>query len=173
MWNESSLNRLYNNAVQAFPHTKKRQYATDTVAVTQLEWMPYIGMRTLFLKGHVNNSDGGEYDPMILFKNVKYHSNIKKGLVEIISSDTNQKYFLEILNGNKNDVLLRCECKDYFWRFNYYNNLEKSNYSQVRKPYDGSYRVNPKEMSGMCKHLMALGIKLQEAGIVNGLQFRR
>lgn len=174
MWNESSLNRLYNSALTAFPHTKKRQYATDTIAVTRLEWMPYIGMRTLFLKGHVQNfaDNGGEYDPIILFKNVQFHPYHQPGLVEIISSDTQQQYFIELLSGNKNDVSLRCSCGDYLWRFNYYNSIDKSHYGKVRKAYEGAFSINPKKMPGICKHLMALSMFLREAGLITGLQFR-
>ncbi len=172
--NESSLNKLYRSAVDAFPETQKRQYATDTVNVTRVEWIPYVGMRTLYLKGHVQNfaDGGGEYDPIIVFKNVKYHKQNMSGLVEIISSDTQQQYFIERLSSNKNEVLLRCGCGDYFWRFNYYNSVDKSQYGKVRKPYFGEYRINPKEMPGMCKHLMKLGSSLKSAGILSGYDFR-
>ncbi len=176
MWNESSLNRLYHSAVAAFPHTKKRQYATDTVQITRLEWMPYVGMHTLFLKGHVQNfaDNGGEYDPIILFKNVRYHPHHQPGLIEIVSSDTHQQYFIERLSGNQNDVLLRCSCGDYFWRFNYYNSIDRSHYGRVRNNYEGgAYRINPTEMPGMCKHIMKMGMFLREAGLIRGLEFRR
>jgi hypothetical protein len=168
MWIESSFNKLYSSAVDAFPHTRKRQYATDTINVTRIEWMPYIGMNTLLLRSHVENfgDGGGEYNPLILFKNVKYHPRRNPGLVEIVSSDTQQHYFIEKLNSNRNDVLLRCSCGDYFWRFNYYNRIDRSLYGAVRSPYQGEYRINPREMPGMCKHLMKLGISLQESGFL-------
>ena len=169
--NESNLSKLYRSTVVAFPHTKKRQYATDTVQVTQLEWMPYVGMRTLFLKAHVQNLEGGgEYDSIILFKNVKYHPRRQSGLVEIVSFDTHQRYFIEQLSGDKNDVLLRCNCGDYFWRFNYYNSVDKSHYGRVRSSYDdGNYRINPKEMPGMCKHILQVWRSVWENRVIDSV----
>lgn len=166
---ESTFSQLYKSAVIAFPNTKKRQYATDTVDVTHLEWIPYLGMRTLFLRAHVENSEGGNYDPILLFKNIKYHSTHQKGLIEIVSADTRQKYFLEPLKNN--DILLRCSCKDFYWRFTHYNSVDKSLYGKTRSPYQGEYPINPQEMPGMCKHIMATGISLGTSGLM--AEFRR
>jgi hypothetical protein len=174
MWTESSLNDLYRSAVQAFPRTRRRQHATDPIRITHLEWTPFIGMRTLFLKGLAQNTeeDGGEYEPIILFKNVRYHTTPQPGLVEIMASD-NRIYYLEQLNAGRSDVLLRCGCGDYFWRFNYYNSTDRSLYGRARTPYQGEYRINPMEMPGMCKHLMKMGTSLRDAGLVTDMAFNR
>lgn len=68
---ESSLQDLFQSAVDAFPGTTKRQYAIDPVVVKHLHWMPYVGMKTLFVRSLVE-SNGKEYEPLLLFKGIRY-----------------------------------------------------------------------------------------------------
>jgi hypothetical protein len=165
---ESSLNDLYRSAVEAFPETRKRQHATDTIRITQLEWTPFLGMRTLFLKGLAQNSDGGEYQPIILFKNVKYHQSAQPGLVEIVASNE-RTYFLEKLGGSRNDVLLRCRCGDFFWRWTYADHLDHSLYGRNRRKYESlgvRPSINPTNAKGLCKHLMKFVSALKDSGVL-------
>ena len=71
---ESSLNDLYQSSIEAFPKTSKRQHAIDPIVVKKLYWTPYLGMKTLFTKGLIE-SGNKEYNPMILFKKVRYTEN--------------------------------------------------------------------------------------------------
>lgn len=167
---ESSFQQLYDSAVQAFPNTQKRQFATDTIVIEQLNWTPYVGVRTLFLRGLANNHKGGgkEYKPIILFKNVEYHNAPGEGIVEITASDGHE-YYLSPLT-REHDILCRCECMDFLYRFNFYDHVDKSLFSKVRKPYtritENRPPANPNEMPGMCKHLIRLFYSLEDAGLV-------
>lgn len=161
LFDESSLNDLYASAVEAFPRTQMRQYATHTIRITHLDWTPYLGMKTLFVKGLAQN-EGKEYNPILLFKGVKYNL----GEVRIAANDGSE-FTMAPLSLDKNDVAVRCNCPDFKWRFNYYNHLDKSLYGPKRKKYEGhgGPPANPMELPGMCKHLMKLMHVLQEAGI--------
>ena len=90
--NETSLNGLYKSTVDAFPNTKMRQHATDPIVIRQLNWIPYVGMKTLFVKGLAQN-EGKEYNPTIVFKKVQYNTN--ENYVELKKDD------LEKLFGRK------------------------------------------------------------------------
>ena len=163
---ESNLVDLYKSAVIAFPGTRFRQHATNPIKIVELTWTPFKGVKTLFIKGHAESSSGLDYNPMILFKRVNYH-NFKNNddLVEIIASD-GQNYIFEPLN-NMNEVLVRCNCKDYTWRFQHWNAEDKSNYGKDRKKYEslGGPPANPLELPGMCKHLMKMIKSLKEAKV--------
>ena len=151
---ESSLNDLFKSAVEAFPDTSKRQHAIDPLIIKKLYWTPYLGMKTLFVKGLIE-SENKEYNPMILFKKVKYTEN--KGGVEIVTSEE-KSYFFEPLSTDK-DVVLRCNCNDFKWRFSYYNHLDKSLYGRKSAKYESKGidpSANPNEAPGMCKHLMKM-----------------
>ena len=90
----------------------------------EMQLTPYLGVKTLFVKGLARNTENGnEYNPIVLFKNVKYHSEKNQNWIEAIAKD-GQKFFFEKLS--KNDVVIRCNCNDFHWRFNYTDHLDKS-----------------------------------------------
>ena len=161
---ESSLEDLYRSAVVAFPTTRKRQHSTDLVIIAELRWTPFVGTKTLFTKGLAQSGESGkEYSPIILFKRVNYGDDS----VKIVASD-GLEYSFAPLSVENTDVALRCSCKDFYWRFNYYNSLDKSLQGRKRAKYEsvrGKIPANPQEMPGMCKHLMKMARVLQEARV--------
>ena len=163
---EATLADLYQSAVDAFPGTTKRQHATEPVRIVDLTWTPFLGVRTLFVKGRSQN-EGREYGPMILFKGVQYHDAARPGLVEITASD-GRDYVFEKLRPGGTEVLVRCGCPDFVWRFNYYDHLDRSLYGSKRRKYEsaGGPAANPLGLPGMCKHLMKLAQALDHAGIM-------
>jgi hypothetical protein len=159
---ESSLEDLYTSSVDAFPKTTKRQYATNTIKIAKLDWTPYTGLKTLFVRALAQN-EGREYNPVILFKNVQYTED---GVALTIDDKI---YKLKPLSFENNDVLLRCQCQDFQWRFNYFDHLDQSLYGKKRKKYEALYHpdsANPQKMPGMCKHLMKMVKALQESKIL-------
>ena len=165
---ESTSNELYQSAVDAFPNTTKRQYATHPVRVSELTWTPFLGVKTLFVRGHVQN-ESRTYSPMILFKGVQYTEGLSRGIVEL-HIDQNERVFLERLSYENTDVLLRCNCKDFHWRFTHWNKVDQSLYGRDRKKYEAKYHpgsANPTKSPGMCKHLMKMMQVLGESGIIS------
>jgi hypothetical protein len=165
---ESTNAELYSSTVEAFPRTRYRQHATDPIKIVRLEWVPYLGVKTLFISSLAQNTDKGtSYRPMILFKGVKY-GNPGQGMVEIVASDEKQ-YAFERLSHNDTDLMVRCDCADFRWRFRWYDHVDRSLYGNVsRKKYEnkGGPPANPLELPGMCKHLMVLFKTLDEAGVL-------
>lgn len=161
LFNESSLEELYASAVRAFPRTTKRQHATQPIVIEELRWTPFLGVKTLFIKAEARN-ETRHYQPMVLFKGVNYGG---RG-VKIIASD-GLEYSFDKLSLENTDVLLRCNCPDFTWRFNYYNWEDASLYGNKRKKYDsqGGPPANPQQLPGMCKHLMRTVEALRDAGI--------
>ncbi len=154
---EATLHSLHQSAVAAFPGTRRRQHVVGPIEISELSWTPFLGVRTLFVRGKARNEDR-EYRPMILFKNVRY---LQEGGIALVANDQ-KVYRLHPLA--ENDVLLRCDCMDFHWRFNYYDSLDRSLYGRVRKKYEGQGGppANPMKMPGMCKHLMALRLALAD-----------
>ena len=158
---ESSAEELYRSAVKAFPNTKMRQHATHPIVIRELRWTPFVGVKTLFIKGLAQNEDR-EYGPCILFKGVNYEGKA----VKITASDGLQ-YNFDKLSLENTEVLVRCNCPDFFWRFNYYDHLDKALYGTKRKKYEshGGPAANPLELPGMCKHIMKMTKVISESGI--------
>lgn len=160
---ESSFEELYANAIKAFPNTTKRQHVVQPLVVENLRWTPFLGMKTLFIKGHIRNEDR-HYDAIILFKNIDYN----KKEIKITASD-GLIYNFGKLSLENNDVLLRCNCNDFKWRFNFYDHIDKSLYGNKRKKYEnlGGAPANPMKLPGMCKHIMKTAQALKDAGLFN------
>jgi len=159
--NESSANELYRSAVAAFPNTTKRQHATDPVRIVQLDWTPFLGLKTLLIRGTAVN-EGRTYKPMVLFKQVRYGEGIN------LRANDGKDYQLKPLSAENNDILIRCDCKDFHWRFNYYDHLDHSLYGRKRAEYvsQGGPPANPLELPGMCKHLMKMLLALRDAELL-------
>lgn len=166
LWLETSLNTLYTGSIKAFPSTSRRQNSTDTVRVEHVDWVPFEGVRTLFVKAMVNN-EGRKNESIALFKNVNYSERQKRGFVPLASSG-GKTVFVERISASKNDVLVRCSCGDFHWRFNYYNGLDGSLFGRKRTKYEGRglWEANPSKSPGMCKHLMKMAKILHEANLL-------
>lgn len=161
--NESSLTDLYKSAVIAFPNTKKRQHVKDSIVIEELRYTPFLGVKTLFIRAEAKNEER-HYSPMILIKGVNYGKHGAK----IIDND-NKIYEFEKISIEENNVNVRCNCADFFWRFNYYDHLDQSLYGNKRKKYKSKNGkpANPLKMPGMCKHLMKAIEAIKENGIFN------
>lgn len=157
-FNESTVKELYDTTVKAFPKTLKRQHLVDLIDITELRWTPYVGMKTLYIKGVAHSEESlKDYDTIFVIKNINYNTNnlSKDKIVEIKSSDGRIVLF-EKFNEEK-DVLVRCNCQDFFWRWNYTDHLDKSLQGRVRRKYEAIHNPgssNPLELPGLCKHLI-------------------
>lgn len=163
---ESSFNDLYSNINVGFPRTGLRQHATQPIKITELRWLPYRGVKTLYVRALAQN-EGREYSPIVLFKRVNYVDENTKNAITINASNGG-KYSFEKLSLKNTDILLRCECKDFRYRFSWYNKLDKSLYGGVPPKYESKEigpPANPMELSGMCKHCIKLIKVLGTAGI--------
>lgn len=160
VWLESSINDLYDSAVEAYPNTEFRQHSVDPIKIVDLAIVPFKGMKTIFFKGLAQNEER-QYNTIIVFKEVDYSKGIK------ITATDGLIYELKPLSVSTNDVFVRCGCLDFFNRFNFYNYVDHSLYGKKRKKYEGGeYPANPKEMPGMCKHLMSMARALRDSGIL-------
>ena len=164
---ESTFDELFDSAVAAFPNTKKRQHATDTIQISEMKFTPFVGVKTLFMKCRATN-ESRQYNPMILFKGVVYRDGKGKGVIPLKISESEIRY-VEQLSRDDSEVLVRCDCNDFKWRFNYYDYLDRSLYGNKRKKYEGTGGppANPQEKEGLCKHLMKMMYSLQESGLVS------
>jgi len=166
-WLESSLNELKQKAILAFPNTAKRQHAIDEIKIADIKLTPYVGVKTLYVKGLAQNTTNGkEYNSVILFKGLNYQEQKANNLAEIIVDGA--PYYFNKLSLEDTEVLLRCNCKDFFWRFHHEDHEDDSLQGPNRKKYEGQglWLANPLHLPGMCKHLMKLAEVLKESEIL-------
>lgn len=163
---ETSLSNLYKSTISTFPKTTKRQNSIDTIVIEQLKLIPFKGVKTLFVKGLARNN-GKKYECIMLFKNINYKEKRENKVIEIMTSSGTSE-FLEQISSKENDVLVRCNCADFYWRGNYSNHLDKSLFGRKRIKYEskGLFSVNPENEPMICKHLIKLSKALKEASII-------
>lgn len=164
---ESSFFDLYANIERGFPQTGHRQHATDTIKIKDMRWLPYRGVKTLYVKGLAQN-EGREHSPIVVFKRVNYNINENDKMAVTINASDGGIYTFEKLTLNNTDLILRCSCGDFRYRFAWYNRLDHCLYGRVPPKYESKgirHPVNPMEISGMCKHCIKLIKVLGTAGI--------
>lgn len=165
---ETTFAQLYNSTLSAFPNTEYRHNVVDTIKVRNVKFTPYQGLNTLFIRSLAENTEKNtEYKIMALIKNINYKTS--KDTVKLFD-EYGKIYYLEKPKINKNDVLVRCNCQDFMWRFNYYNSVDKSLYGNKRTKYKSKniYEANPNKSPGVCKHLMKLFEQLIKKKIIGG-----
>lgn len=153
---ETSFYDLYKNIEFGFPNTQYRQHATHPISIKSINYLPFIGVKTLFIKAIAENNSK-QYSPMVLFKRVNFSINESKNS-SIIDSN-GKKYYFEQLSLKDTNLLVRCNCGDFKYRFSYYNHKDKSLYGKVVPKYESlglRGPINPKEVSGFCKHCIKL-----------------
>ena len=164
--NESTVNDLYNSAVDAFPKTTLRQHAIDPIRITQLSIVPFKGMKTLYFKGLAQNEQR-QYNPVILFKGVEYQSAKLPNTIQI-TADDGLVYNLNKLT-TTNEVAVRCDCLDFYYRWNFTDWQDKSLYGRKRAKYESlgvGPPVNPTNSKGICKHLIKLIYAIKDSELL-------
>ena len=165
---ESTFKELYDSTVEAFPNTTKRQHATQPIKISNFSITPFVGMKTLFLKAEAVNEDR-HYNTMILVKGIKYSPVLTAGFMEVTASD-GRVYYLSRPTLENNDILVRCGCADFVWRFAHYDHLDHSLYGKDRKPYIAKVNpgsANPTKSEGLCKHLIRFAEVLRHSHLID------
>lgn len=163
---QSSYNDLYADIQRGFPKTRARQYATQTIAVQNLKYVPVT--RGLNVQATVR-SNQREYDPQIQFLGVKFIPPSATSTT-FMGSD-GQERSVEPIDLTKSNVKVRCNCLDFYFRFATWNYNDSSLWGRKPPLYrkvPGSNRppVNPMRVPGVCKHIIRLVEHLQQIGIV-------
>lgn len=168
LYEMSSVPDLEDNIEQGFPHTKKRQHATNEVTVSNVQYMPYLGMKMLHVKS-ISSSNGHQYQQALQFLRVDFDDQKQPDNATFQASD-GADYHIKPLQLSGHNVKVRCNCLDFYYRFANYNSQDKSLVGRPPPPYQRKTNrppVNPDQVPGMCKHLLKLVDNLTQAGLIS------
>jgi hypothetical protein len=110
-------------------------------------------------------SGGGDYRVFIFIPQVNVRPLKTSGRSVMLAKG---RYMKPVEEG-KTKVKVRCDCSDFRWRFAYYNAKHGALYGVAPPPYvkkSDRPPVNPRELPGMCKHLMAAFNKMRSDGYI-------
>jgi hypothetical protein len=163
----SSVPALQGNIERGFPETKKRQHVTHEVVISNVQYMPYIGMKMLHVKS-ISASNGNQYQQALQFNGVAFEDADTDQNATFQASD-GEDYHVQPLELTGHNVKVRCNCMDFHYRFANYNSQDKSLVGKPPPLYQRKTNrppVNPLQVPGMCKHLLKLVEILQRYGLV-------
>lgn len=166
---EASLFDLQRDAERGFPNTKKRQHVTQPVVASSLKILPYIGTKVLYFQFTTKSGTeaGKFYKTIISFKNVVFEKEKTPENIEFIAGD-NKTYYIKPLSQESSQVRVRCDCLDFYFRFVYQDYRDQALYGPKAKAYvrktDTYPPANPRDLKGMCKHVMKCVQILEKSG---------
>ena len=167
---ENSLNVLYNNTVQSFD--TDRRASAGRVQVVDKVFLASPNQGIVMVKAKTR-SNAKQYETQISFEGIEYQGNEDdEGDNNTTSFQTpdGQDWTIVPAGFNTSEVRVSCSCLDFYYRFAVYNSKDGSLLGNPPAPYvrktDGGEPRNPKEVPGLCKHLMALSDDLRQERIV-------
>lgn len=167
---ESTLRQLDTNTRQFQPPSKKRQHATGPVNIVQVETIPFAPSGELKVETVARSGESGKtYHPIMMFQDVQYEEADTPQNVSFTGHD-GQEHHIQPISLARNNVKVRCDCLDFYHRFFPHNNRDKSLYGNVPRPYVRKTNtrppVNPQNVPGLCKHLLAAAEALSNTGLL-------
>lgn len=166
---KSTHDQLFTNIEQAFPLTKKRQHATGDVTITNLQILPYVGMKMIHVFADVSSISGKHYKVGIQFLQVEFVDSQAAGITRFVGRDGEQ-YFIHPIALDRKNIKITCQCMDFRWRFAMWNSADKSLIGAPPPPYVKKTNrppVNPDQVPGICKHALKVIMRLSDLKIVN------
>jgi hypothetical protein len=157
---EISYDKLIGNTDGNFDGRSDR--ASD-VRLTNTVFIPHFNDNMLEIKAE-SQTKNGKYTSRVIFQNVIFKDDEEQGTSKIITPDGSEYYFKSI-NRRRGDVKVSCSCLDFYWRFASFNHRDNALASDPPKPYvkkTDRPPVNPKQLSGVCKHLIRLVDELEK-----------
>jgi len=167
----SSYQELERKTISAFPHTRKRQHATQPIQIVRTDFTPYLGTRNLLVRAQARSGTFNNvyYKPMLFFNEIQYEDQNTNQNVTF-KATTGEDVSMQPINLSDNVVRVRCDCLDFYFRFAPWNFSNDDIYGPKPKPYvrkTNTYPpVNPTRSPGICKHVMKLTHAIRDAGML-------
>ena len=166
---ESSLALLYNNTVQNFD--TDRRASSGRVQIIDKVFVASPNQGIVMIKAK-SRSSAKQYDTRMSFEGIEFQrgEEDESGNTVAFQTPDGQEYVIAPAEFNSSEVRVSCSCLDFYYRFAVYNSKDSSLLGNPPPPYvnktDGGKPRNPNQVSGMCKHLMALSDDLRQERIV-------
>jgi hypothetical protein len=161
-----------NEAVRYTDSIRKLQYKAGKVSAIDFKYL--IKEKQLYINSQARSSDGSRiYKASIVFKGLPAKKDMEDTFILPYSSKGHGVDFYIKQPTSSTEVMLRCQCPDYYFMWEFWNKQRKALLGPHKKyvrltppPPDGRPFVNPSEAPGCCKHLLAMIKMLTENKIL-------
>lgn len=175
---ERTMNSLVSVTASSFGGG--RQQRANQVQLRNVKFTPAIqqGILRIECETFTSSAGDGPYQTIIQLEGVEFIDDSRYNFLQGAEARDSAKYNTHMFtatDGNTYyasydrvtslDVKVRCTCKDFRWRFAYYNSGDDSLYGNPPPPYISQTDrppANPSNTPGVCKHLMKLKKELEK-----------
>lgn len=164
---EITIPQIDDNNTKGFPDTQKRQHIVNTVNIGNIKFIPFIPSNALQVSCD-SHSNGHHYKTSIAFDAVQYQEEADQNTVEIHGTD-NAVHNMIPVSMQQDHIKIDCTCADFRFRFAQQHFKNKSlvgNPPPAHIATTDRPPVNPMNVLGACKHVLALVDKIRIMRIV-------
>lgn len=165
---EATYAELEKSTLNIRPKSEKRQFAINEVNVEKIVIYPFTPSGALDFRAIVQGKSN-KYQPIIFFKDVEYQDEDSNDNVTFTAVDGKEYHVAPIKLREKN-CQVRCTCPDFRWTFSVQNKSSDVLYGEGPGLYQNKTDKeprNPSDVPGLCKHILALAVELNQSGMVN------
>ena len=165
--NEITLPQIDANNIRGFPDTQKRQKIANTVNIRNIKFIPFAPSNALQVNCD-SQSNGHNYKTFISFDGVEYQHEPANNTIAVQGTD-NETHNIVPISIAQDHVKLDCTCADYRFRFaqqHFKNQSAVNTPPPAHVPTTDRPPVNPLNVLGACKHIIALENKLRIMRII-------
>lgn len=160
---ETPLATLYTDTLNGFPTPRKQNSGRVQVVKKIFVAAPRnnaVGVRA------TTRSSANKYDTRMFFEGVEYlDAEAQGGNTFAFQSQDGQDFIITPVGYTSTDVKVSCSCLDFYYRFAVWNQRDGSLFGRPPEPYVNKTTdrepVNPNQIAGLCKHLIALTDELR------------
>jgi len=157
-----------------------RQQRANQVQIRNIKYTPSIQEGVIRIECETFSSSAGDgpYQTLLQLEGVEFiddsrynflqgaeqRDDAKYNTHQFVATDGNT-YYTSYGRNTSLDVKVRCTCKDFRWRFAYYNSGDNSLYGDPPDAYVSQTNrppANPSKTPGVCKHLIKLKKELEK-----------
>ena len=154
-----------------------RRQRANQVQIRNIQYTPSIQQGILRIECETFSGGQNKYKTVIQLENVEFiddsrfnflqgaeaRDSAKYNTHQFVATD-GSTYYASYDRVKSLDVKVSCNCKDFRWRFAYYNSGDDSLYGNPPDPYVSQTDrppANPSKTPGVCKHLIKLKNELE------------
>lgn len=178
---ERSFSSLSTSTRSSFGNSRERD--ANTVQVRNLQYTPSIQQGVLRVTSETFSSVTGDgpYQTVMELTGLQFidestynaimsgeDNSSNRNDVYAFTATDGSNYYILYTSGSSTDAKVNCTCKDFRWRFAYYNAGDGSLAGEPPEPYVSKTNrppVNPDKSPGLCKHLLKLKKELEREEI--------
>ena len=163
------------NSTLAHSRNRRNYEHPEKVEFTQI--IPYAGTNMLLYVasvktqkrvqvGYTSKLETNIYGVQIAFGGLKITEGDEPLYDSNVIEYNNTTYNVQTPRRNRNKIMVRCTCPDYYFTWSYYNWRKGCLYGNKPKPYIRKTTTyperNPKHLVGACKHVWMIIDKLRQ-----------